>query len=370
MKISWPHMGSLEFVLSSVFEELGLDYVLPPPSSQRTLELGTRYGPEFACFPLKTTLGNFIEALEAGADTLIMVSGRGPCRFGFYAETQRRILEDAGYRFRMVMLEFEPGRIPATIRKLGELKQGRPWRSVVRAIKFALSKAYLIDRLEQQALHQRCLDRERGATTRALERCYRMVWEADSYAALRRVEEEAFELLRGVPREERETVRVGIVGEFYLVLEPFFNLGVEEQLGDLGAFVERSVYLTDWLRPSGNNPVAGQHDREVEEAARPYLTHFVGGEGLRSVGATVLYHRQGYDGVVHVMPFTCMPETIAKSILPRVSRDLGIPVLSLVIDEMTGKAGVATRLEAFVDLARFRRRARAAGMDYSLQPAF
>jgi len=370
MRISWPHMGSLEFVLGSVFEELGLDYLLPPPNSQRTLELGTRYGPEFACFPLKTTLGNFIEALEAGADTLIMVSGRGPCRFGFYAETQRRILEEAGYDFRMVMLEFEPGRIPGTVRKLGELKQGRPWRSVVRAIKFALSKAYLIDRLEQQALHQRCLDREKGATTKALERCYRMVWEADSYAALRRVEEEAFELLRSVPREERETVKIGIVGEFYLVLEPFFNLGVEEQLGNLGAFVERSVYLTDWLRPSGNNPVAGHHDREVEEAARPYLTHFVGGEGLRSVGATALYHRLGFDGVVHVMPFTCMPETIAKSILPRVSRDLGIPVLSLVIDEMTGRAGVATRLEAFVDLARFRRRARDAGLSYSLQPAF
>jgi predicted nucleotide-binding protein (sugar kinase/HSP70/actin superfamily) len=50
-----------------------------------------------------------------------------------------------------------------------------------------------------------------------------------------------------------------------------------------------------------------------------------------------------------------MPETIAKSILPRVSRELGIPVLSIVIDEMTGMAGVSTRLEAFVDLARHRR---------------
>ena len=87
MKISWPHMGSLEFVMGGIFEEMGVDYVLPPPNSQRTLELGARHGPEFACFPLKTTLGNFIEAIENGADTLIMVAGRGPCRFGFYAET-------------------------------------------------------------------------------------------------------------------------------------------------------------------------------------------------------------------------------------------------------------------------------------------
>ena len=64
MKISWPHMGSLEVILGGVFEELQLDYILPPPNSERTLELGARYGPEFACFPLKTTLGNFIEAIE------------------------------------------------------------------------------------------------------------------------------------------------------------------------------------------------------------------------------------------------------------------------------------------------------------------
>jgi predicted nucleotide-binding protein (sugar kinase/HSP70/actin superfamily) len=370
MKISWPHMGSLEFVMGSVFEEMGVDYILPPPNSQRTLELGVRYGPEFACFPLKTTLGNFIEAIENGADTLIMVAGRGPCRFGFYAETQRRILEEAGYDFQMVPLEFEPAKIPATLRRLHRLKQGKSWLSLYRAIRFALTKAYLIDRLEQQSLHQRHLDRERGATSAALKRCYEMVWDAGTYAALNSVEDEAFARLHSVPRVECEEVKIGIVGEFYLVLEPFFNLNVEEQLGDLGAYVERNIYLTDWLRPSGERPVLGYHDRESEHAAAPYLTHPVGGEGIHSVGNTVIFNRLGFDGVIQLMPFTCMPETIAKSILPEVSRDLGIPVLSVVIDEMTGRAGVATRLEAFTDLARSRRRARGREADLTLQPAF
>jgi len=370
MKISWPHMGSLEFIMGSVFEEMGLDYVLPPANSQRTLELGVRYGPEFACFPLKTTLGNFIEAIENGADTLIMVAGRGPCRFGFYAETQRRILEEAGYEFQMVPLEFEPAKIPATLGRLQRLKQGRSWFSLYRAIKFALNKAYLIDRLEQQALHQRYLDREKGATTAALRRCYKLVWDAGSYADLGRVEEEGFALMHSVPKIECEGMKIGIVGEFYLVLEPFFNLNVEEQLGDLGAYVERNIYLTDWLRPSGERPVLGYHERESEHAAAPYLTHTVGGEGIHSVGNTVIFNRLGFDGVVQLMPFTCMPETIAKSILPQVSRDLGIPVLSVVIDEMTGRAGVATRLEAFTDLAHSRRRRRADEPDLTLQPAF
>jgi predicted nucleotide-binding protein (sugar kinase/HSP70/actin superfamily) len=56
-----------------------------------------------------------------------------------------------------------------------------------------------------------------------------------------------------------------------------------------------------------------------------------------------------------VAPFTCIPEIVAKSILPRVSQDFRIPVLSLTIDEQTGRAGVETRLEAFIDLLRERR---------------
>ena len=366
--ITWPRMGSLDVVLTSVFEEMGVDYVLPPPSSQRTLELGARHSPEFACIPLKTTLGNYLEAIERGADTLLMIAGKGPCRFGFYAETQRRILEEAGFRAEMVALEFHRDRLGELIGNINRLKQGGSWIRLMRAIRFALRKAYLVDRLEQQALHQRCYDARKGDTSRALQRAYGLVRDCGDHAGLREVEEEAFQLLRSVPRREmREPpVRIALVGEFYLVLDPYFNLQVEEQLGDLGAWVERSVYLTDWLRPSGKNPILGHSSRRSEEAARPWLSHSVGGEGVHSVGHTVLFQRAGFDGVLHLLPFTCMPETIAKGILPLVSRELGIPVLSLVIDEQTGRAGVATRLEAFCDLARYRRRKSGSGRQPSL----
>jgi len=358
VKITWPHMGSLDVVLVSVFEEMGVEYVLPPPSSQRTMELGARYAPEFACIPLKTTLGNYIEAIERGADTLLMIAGKGPCRFGFYAETQRRILEEAGFPAEMVALEFHLDRLGELVRNINRLKQGGSWVRLLRAIRFALHKAFLVDRLEQQALHQRCFETEKGATSRALRRAYEVVRRCSDYRGLREAEEECFALLRSVPQREaaEPPVRIAIVGEFYLVLDPWFNLQVEEQLGELGAWVERSVYLTDWLRPSGKNPILGHSERESERAARPYLSHFVGGEGINSVGHTVLFKRAGFDGVLHLLPFTCMPETIAKGILPLVSRDQGIPVLSLVIDEQTGRAGVATRLEAFCDLAAYRRR--------------
>ena len=45
------------------------------------------------------------------------------------------------------------------------------------------------------------------------------------------------------------------------------------------------------------------------------------------------------------MPFTCMPEIIAQSVLTKVSADLQIPILFLIVDEHTGEAGYQTRLK-------------------------
>ncbi|MEM5770324.1 MAG: CoA protein activase, partial [Bacillota bacterium] len=54
--------------------------------------------------------------------------------------------------------------------------------------------------------------------------------------------------------------------------------------------------------------------------------------------------------------FTCMPEIVAKSILPQISKDYGMPVMTLVLDEHAGEAGIMTRIEAFVDLLERRRK--------------
>ena len=61
---------------------------------------------------------------------------------------------------------------------------------------------------------------------------------------------------------------------------------------------------------------------------------------------------RGTDGLIHVSPFTCMPEIMSQNIFPKMREDVNIPILSLIMDEQTGKAGYLTRLEAFVDLMR------------------
>ena len=50
-----------------------------------------------------------------------------------------------------------------------------------------------------------------------------------------------------------------------------------------------------------------------------------------------------------------MPEIVAKSIISTVAKALDFPIMTLVLDEMTGEAGFVTRLEAFIDLLKRRR---------------
>ena len=89
--------------------------------------------------------------------------------------------------------------------------------------------------------------------------------------------------------------------------------------------------------------------------AKKYMKRPIGGECIETIGDTVYAAKNGVDGVIHLMPFSCMPEIVSQNILSKVSKNEDIPVLSLVLDEQTGKTGYITRVEAFVDLVKRKR---------------
>jgi predicted nucleotide-binding protein (sugar kinase/HSP70/actin superfamily) len=355
VKVAFPQMGLLEPMLIDLLARLDVEAKPPPQTSPKTLDLGVKFGPEFACLPLKITIGNFMEALDAGADTLVMAGGKGPCRFGYYCETQRRILIEAGYKdFEFVIVEppaYKPWEFLGAFKKIAPTKSGR---QIWDALKLTFLKGQAVDMIEKRSLELRCLEAERGAVSAAKKRALAAIQPAWTKTEIDSARAEALEIMGSVPLEARDVLKVGIVGEFYMVLEPYVNFDIEEYLGQSGCYLERAVYLSDWMGPSGKNPVMGHSDGEIADLAEDYLSHFVGGEGQATVGHAVMFARAGFDGIVHLMPFTCMPETIAKAIFPRVQREEDIPILSFVIDEQTGKAGVVTRLEAFLDLLQSR----------------
>ncbi len=352
MKVTFPHMGHMYICLKALLKYLGIEVVVPPMPSKKTLTLGTRHSPEFACLPLKINMGNYIEAYEKGADTIIMAGGVGPCRFGYYAQVQREILQDIGINMKMVVLEPPEKHISELLVKIREVTGNRSWTDVVRAIRFAWYKARAVDEVERVVHRLRPRETEPGKVDEIFKKALTWIDNAENKKQLDEAVKKANCALIRVPVDNtRDPLKVGIVGEIYVMLEPFVNLDVERHLGRLGVEVERSIYLSEWINDHlfmGLLKIKGS--KAAREYAPPYINHFVGGHGQETIGSTVLYAQEKYDGVIQVQPFTCMPEIVAESILPTVSRDYGIPTFCLIVDEHSGDAGMLTRLEAFVDL--------------------
>ena len=101
--ITFPQMGDYaipaNFLLSHILHN---KIIVPKKITSRTIELGTKYSPEFVCTPFKYTLGTLLEGLENGANILIQAGGG--CRYGYYAELQEQILKDLGYDFKFYNL--------------------------------------------------------------------------------------------------------------------------------------------------------------------------------------------------------------------------------------------------------------------------
>ena len=82
MKVSFAHLGTAYVFLEPYLASLGLEVIVPHLTSKRTLDIGVRACPEMICAPCKLIFGNYVEALERGAERLIMLGGPNTCRLG------------------------------------------------------------------------------------------------------------------------------------------------------------------------------------------------------------------------------------------------------------------------------------------------
>jgi predicted nucleotide-binding protein (sugar kinase/HSP70/actin superfamily) len=354
MKVAFPIMGTSYIAFKKMVEKLGHEPIVPPKPSKRTLSLGVTHSPEFACLPFKILMGSYLEAIEQGADTVISYGGVGPCRAGYYGVMHEKIIQDLGHDTKFYIFE-PPHREPKKCLQAGlalvNRKENSLW-TITEALTTAWVHLKALDKIERLSHEIRPYEITRGDTTKAFERCLTIMDQVNSKKDIREATEECIKILQAVPVDKtRKPLKIGLIGEIYVVIEPFANFDIQVTLGEMGVLTRRHIYITDWTKDNtffkGEEPII--------QAAKPYLNEMIGGHGIVSVGQTVLYAKEGYDGVVQLAPFSCIPEIVAKGIMPRVSRDLDIPVLTVFLDEQTGKAGLQTRLEAFTDLLKAKR---------------
>ncbi len=349
MRVTFPHMGNAWVPLKAIANKLGIDLVVPPPTSQRTLSLGVKYSPEMVCLPFKLTLGNMIEALELGADTIIMLGQYGPCRWGYYHKVQELILRELGYDFEMLKESLG-------IRHMVKyVANGAPLREIINGLRFGIVKLKVLEELEQLVCKIRAIERDKGNTTRIYRDSIKAIDDAGDYQAIKRAKQEHLQKLMSLPTvSSPDTLKIGVTGELFLVIDPFAVIDIEIELGKLGAEVR---YLQSVWELVNLNPFLlafGLREKDKShKAAMPYLSCHVGGDGWQSVGEKVL-HARDFDGLVHTEPFGCLPEIMARNIMPSTKEEL--PVLNLIFDEHTARAGLINRLEAFVDMLHRKKR--------------
>jgi predicted nucleotide-binding protein (sugar kinase/HSP70/actin superfamily) len=267
----------------------------------------------------------------------------------------RYILEELGKDVELMAFELPMCNLKDFWQKLHRLRKtgGLSTKEFIQVIKTTWEKVKVIDDVEIRSHEVRPFEVHKGDTTKAMWKALDMIDQANTIAQIQEAHREGLKVMNQVELDvSRNPLKVGIVGEIYVVLEPAANQYLQIMLGEMGVQTDRSIYLSAYTRKNTIVNLEG----DIFKMAQPYLNEApIGGHGVNSIGETVLYAKHGFDGVVQLAPFSCIPEIVAKSIMPTVSRDMGIPVLTLFIDEQTGQGGVQTRLEAFVDLMDRRR---------------
>lgn len=359
VKVAFPHMGTVCIAWAAALKKIGVEPFIPPYTSKKTLSLGTKHSPEAICLPYKLILGNFIEAIEGGADYVAMITSPGCCRLGQYGNSIENALVDMGYHARYVELSLYDG-IKGMYNVLKDISGKNDPILFARAINIAIRKMFLLDDLEENLAYYRAREINQGDADKHYAKALQYVKDVEHSRDLKRAKKLAFDEMKKVKiAPKKEVLNVDLTGEIYLVCDSFSNQNITKELGKMGVQVRRSLTVSSFIKDAIIPKAFRDGETHLQRAnrmAKPYLMRDIGGDSLECVSDVAYANERGIDGIIHISPFTCMPEIMSQNIFPAMRENCDIPILPLIMDEQTGKAGYLTRLEAFVDLMRRRKR--------------
>ena len=363
MKVSFPNMGQIT-AYKKVIEFFGHEPIVPERPTQRTFDLGVLHSPEFICYPSKVMAGTYIEACEKGAEVIISSGGSGPCRAGMYCEIHRRILKKLGYKTEIVIFDSffkAPGLF---IKNINRIRNGRNVFSAARFARYMIKMIEFLDTIEKDIKKKRAYEVNKGDFDKCLKQINEMFYNTSGLRELKKVNKVALEMVKAVPLkeiEENKKLRLGIVGEIFVVMDSATNMNIESRLNALGAEVTSTQYISDWIYHNiMPKPLRHDEHHRMDLAGKKYTTCNIGGHHLGNIGWIEHFAKEGYDGIVHLMPFGCLPELVTRNMSHKLSEQFDIPILTMSIDEQNGEANTQTRLEAFVDLCAGRKRSKLA----------
>ena len=139
-------------------------------------------------------------------------------------------------------------------------------------------------------------------------------------------------------------LNIAVLGHSYNLYDTYGNNNLLQILHNLGVHVFTPDNI-NYNRAMGN--------------AEQYLPDLCWSLGKKIYGTAVAYAaRRDINGIILVMSFECGPDSLLMDLVNReITACYNKPVMTLVLDEHSGEAGLMTRLEAFVDMVKRRPRA-------------
>ena len=344
--VSFPHLGNyyivFEYFLSNV---LKCKVIVPPATTKRTIELGAKYSPDFVCVPFKYNLGNYIEALEKGANTLIQ--GGGGCRYGYYGELEEKILRDLGYKFEFCNM-ISDNHI--------SLKKGyRFCKKINKKTNLFMCGYYLfnsllmiifIDKIEKYLRLNMGFEVEKGSFEELEKKYFNSFKNNGVFKNIYLYCKYKRKFKKIAIDKPKDHLRVAILGELYSLIDDNTSYNTERKLIKMGIEVYRDTDLT-YLLITKRFKLARMIKR-----GKKYIKYHLGADASGTIVKSLDVAKKGFDGILHLKSFGCTPEISAMSILPKISDEYNIPILYFSFDAEDNEVGVDTRLEAFYDMIK------------------
>lgn len=137
-------------------------------------------------------------------------------------------------------------------------------------------------------------------------------------------------------------ITIAVIGHPYVIYDNYISMNMIKRLQKNGVRVLTADCLPEPL-------VRGEAVRLPKKLFWTVNQRIVG-------AAYHFFSREDVHGLIHVASFGCGPDSITGELIERCARSGSRkPLLILTIDEHTGEAGMVTRLEAFLDMVRWRR---------------
>ena len=344
--VSFPHLGNYYIVFNYFLTKaLKCKVIIPPGTTRKTIELGSKYSPDFVCVPFKYNLGNYIEALDMGANTLIQGGG---CRYSYYGELQEKILRDLGYDFEFYNLIYDNHiSLKKGYKFCRKINKRCNIFSLIYYLINSLFMIIFIDKIERYIRLNMGFEEANGEFER-LEKEYFDSFKNNGIFKNIIMYYRYKKKFRNIKiNKPSNPLKVRIVGELFSLIDSNTSFNVEKKLIKMGVEVYRDTDLT-YLLITKRFIL-----RSMIRKGKKYIKYHLGADGTASVVRSM--DSLDMDGILHLKSFGCTPEISAMSILPKISNEYKIPILYFSFDAEDNEVGVDTRLEAFYDMIKGRK---------------